>query len=311
MKIIFFGTGGSLPTKDRGLISIGLRLNGEFLLFDCGECTQRQMTHTNFSPMNVDAIFLTHFHGDHFSGLPGLVQTMSLMDRERPLDIYGPPDVEERITSMLRVPIYTLKFEIRVREIKAGRKVDRGGYEVTTTESDHSVPGLAYALVEGERPGKFHPDRARELGLEPGPKYSQLQKGESVETESGDVVNPEQVIGPPRPGRKITYTGDTRPAENIVKLAKNSDILIHDATFGKDLEDEAEKAGHSTVEDAAIIANRADVDKLVLVHPSPRYPDLSDLERQARDIFTDTIFAEDLMEIEVEFKDHRGAQKKS
>lgn len=291
-----------MPMKDRGLTSIALRRNGELLLFDVGEGTQRQMTHTSISPMKVDTIFITHFHGDHFLGIPGLVQTMSLMDRERELWIYGPPGTEEKISKLLEIPVYTLKFDIKIQDLEPGDKVKKEDYQIETTETDHFTPGIAYALVENERPGKFYPDKAKELGIEPGPKYSRLQEGKSIELSNGQTIEPEQVMGPPRPGRKVVYTGDTRPSQKILELAKGADLLIHDGTFAEDLEDEAEEGGHSTVEDAAEIAKEAEVEKLVLTHPSPRYSDLSDLEKQAQEIFPNSTFAEDLMEIEVELK---------
>lgn len=303
MKLIFLGTGGSMPTKERGLTSIALRREGELLLFDCGEGTQRQMTHTNVSPMKVDAIFITHFHGDHFLGVPGLVQTMSLMDRERNLEIYGPPGTEEKISSLLKIPTYSLKFDIEVRDLTPGDKVRREGYQIETAEIKHSAPGIAYSVVEDERPGKFHVEKAKELGLEPGPKYSHLQEGEAIELSDGTTIEPEQVVGPPRPGRKITYSSDTRPSEEILKLAEDADVLIHDGTFGADLEEEAQEGGHSTVKQAAQIAKEANVEKLVLTHPSPRYSDLSELENEAQEIFPNSVFVEDLMEIEVDLKD--------
>lgn len=303
MKLIFLGTSGSMPTRDRGLPSIALRRRGELLLFDCGEGTQRQMNHTQISPMKVDAVFITHYHGDHFLGLPGLVQTMSLMDRERGLEIFGPPGTEERITTLLKIPQYHLKFEIKVRDLEPGDSIGREGYSIKTAENDHSTPGIAYALVEDERPGKFHPEKAKELGIEPGPKYSLLQKGETIKLPDGTEVEPDQVMGPPRPGRKIVYTGDTRPSEKIIELADGADVLIHDGTFGEELEEEAQEGGHSTVRDSAEVAKRAGVDRLILTHASPRYNDLSELEEQAQKIFPNAIFAEDFLEIEVHLKE--------
>lgn len=301
MKLVFFGTGGSMPTKDRGLSSIALRRRGEILLFDCGEGTQRQMTNTKISPMKIDAIFITHFHGDHFLGIPGLVQTMSLMDRERVLKIYGPPQTEKRISTLLRVPTYTLKFDIEIHNLEPGEVIEREGYRIETARIDHSSPGIAYALVEDQRPGKFYPEKAKDLGLEPGPEYSRLQKGESIELSDGRTVDPSQVLGPPRPGRKVVYSGDTRPSEEILELSKNADVLIHDGTFASDLEEEAQDGGHSTVQDAAKIAKRARVKQLILTHASPRYTDVSNLEHEAQEIFPSSIFARDLMEYEVEF----------
>ncbi len=303
MKIIFLGTGGSLPTKERGLTSIAVRRKGELLLFDCGEGTQRQMTWTEVSPMKIDTILLTHFHGDHFLGIPGLIQTMSLMDRERKLEIYGPPGTQEKISNLIQIPIYTEKFEVEIKELTPGNQIQREEYYIETAEPDHSINEIAYALTEKQRPGKFYPEKAKELGLEPGPEYARLQKGESVKLSDGSIVKPDQVLGPARPGRKIVYSGDTRPSENICELAEGANVLIHEATFGSDLEEEAEVAGHSTAKGAAEIAEEAGVDRLFLIHASPRYPDLSVLEEEAKEIFQNTVFAEDLMEVEVSFKD--------
>ncbi|KXB05247.1 ribonuclease Z [candidate division MSBL1 archaeon SCGC-AAA382A03] len=303
MKIIFLGTGGSFPTKKRGLISIAIRRKGEVLLFDCGEGTQRQMTWTEISPMKIDAVFLTHFHGDHFLGLPGLIQTMSLMDRERELKIFGPLGTETKISSLLKIPCYNSNFEISIDELSPGDEINREEYEIKTVETNHSVSGLAYSIIEEERPGKFYPKKAERLGIKPGPDYSRLQEGESIELENGKKVNPNQVIGPSRPGRKITYSGDTRPSKKISKLAENSDVLIHEGTFSNELEEEAEKASHCTAKKAAEIAKEAKVEKLILVHPSPRYPNLSKLEKEAQKIFSNSIYAEDLMDIKVELKD--------
>lgn len=289
-----------MPTKERGLTSVAIRRDGELLLFDCAEGTQRQMTHTKLSPMKVDAIFVTHFHGDHFLGLPGLVQTMSLMDRERNLEIYGPSGTIDRISTLLGVPLYTLKFEIDIREMEPGEKIQRSGYSVEAVGVDHSVQGIAYALIEDERPGRFYPEKAKELGIDPGPKYSELQEGETLELPDGTKVNPEQVMGPPRSGRKIVYSGDTRPCEAVKSLAKGADLLIHDGTFGSDLAEEARVGGHSTSQEAAKLAAEAGVKRLVLTHPSPRYSDLSELEEEAQEIFPDSIYAKDFMEIEID-----------
>lgn len=302
MKIIFLGTGGSMPTQERGLTSIALRRKGELLLFDCGEGTQRQMTKTVVSPMKVDVIFLTHFHGDHFLGLPGLVQTMSLMDRERKLRIYGPEGAGEKISNLLQIPTYTLKFDIEIEELNPGEIVKRESYRIETAKNNHSTPGLAYALIEDERPGEFQPEKAKELGLDPGPDYARLQNGESVELPDGTEIRPEQVMGPPRPGRKVVYSGDTRPTDAVTELADGADILIHDGTFGSELAEEAQEGGHSTVLEAAEVAKNAGVEKLVLTHPSPRYSDLKELEKQAREVFNKSEFARDLSEIEVELR---------
>lgn len=299
MKLTFLGTGGSMPTAERGLAAIALKRGAELLLFDCGEGSQRQMVRAGISPLKLDAVFLTHFHGDHFLGLPGLVQTMSLMDRERKLGIYGPSGTETRVGALLRIPLYALKFEVEVQELKLGQELRRRGYSIHTCELDHNVPGIAYALVEDERPGRFDPERAQELGVKPGPDFSRLQAGEEVRALGGKVVKPEQVMGPPRPGRKIVYADDTRPSEHVVELAQGADVLIHDCTLSDDLEERALESGHSTPKLAAEVAKKAGVHKLVLVHMSPRYSNTSELLEQAKKVFPNSVVAHDLMELEV------------
>ncbi|MEA1905279.1 MAG: ribonuclease Z [Candidatus Hadarchaeota archaeon] len=299
MKLTFLGTGGSMPTAERGLSAIALKRVGELLLFDCGEGAQRQMVRAGISPLKLDAIFITHFHGDHFLGLPGLVQTMSLMDRERKLEIYGPSGTETRVDALLRIPLYTLKFEVELRDLKTGQELRRGDYTIHTCELDHNVPGIAYALIEDRRPGRFDPEKAQELGVKLGPDFSRLQSGEEVKVSGDKAVKPEQVMGPPRPGRKIAYAGDTRPSERVVELARDADVLIHDCTLSDDLEERALESGHSTPRLAAEVAKKAGVRKLVLVHVSPRYPDTSELLEQAKKVFPNSVVAHDLMELEV------------
>ncbi|KXB03351.1 ribonuclease Z [candidate division MSBL1 archaeon SCGC-AAA261G05] len=303
LKIIFLGTSGSMPTAERGLTSIIIRREGEVLIFDCGEGSQRQMIRAGFSPMKIDAIFITHYHGDHFLGIAGLVQTLSLMDRERKLEIYGPPGTEEKIGTFLTLPTFTLKFEVQIQDITPGAGIRRKGYEIRTCETQHGVPGIAYALVEDERPGKFYPEKAEELGVKPGPDFSRLQNGEEIEAADGSIVKPDQVMGPPRPGRKIVYSGDTKPIDQMIKFSQGADILIHDATLASDLQELADEGGHSTPIDAAKIAKEAGVERLILTHVSPRYPDSSELEDEAKEVFPDTRVAEDFMELEVELKD--------
>lgn len=303
MKLIFLGTGGSMPTAERGLAAIALKREGELLLFDCGEGTQRQLVRAGLSPLKLDAIFITHFHGDHFLGIPGLVQTMSLMDRERKLEVYGPSGTETRVGALLRIPLYTLNFEVEIRDLKPGQELHRKGYSIYTCELDHNVPGIAYALIEDERPGRFDPEKAQKLGIKPGPAFSKLQAGQEVEVPGGKAVKPRQVMGPPRPGRKIVYADDTRPSEPVIELAKGADVLIHDCTLSDDLEGKALESGHSTPKLAAEVAKRANVRKLVLIHVSPRYPDASELLAQARKVFPNSVVAHDLMELEVKLRE--------
>ena len=301
MKLIFLGTGGSIPTPKRGLPAIAVRREGELLLFDCGEGTQSQMARVGLSPLKLDTIFITHLHGDHFLGLAGLVQTMSLQDRKRKLEVFCPWGEGERIESYLRIPHYTLAFEVEVRELKPGDEVKRKGYRILTSDVDHPVPSIAYALVEDERPGKFYPEKAIALGVKPGPDFSLLKSGASIRLRDG-VVEPEQVMGPPRPGRKIVYAGDTRPCDQVVELSRDADVLIHDCTLDDELVDKAAESAHSTPSDAAGIAKRAKVKQLVLLHVSPRYTGDKVLLEQAKKIFPNTVVARDLMELEVKLK---------
>ncbi|MBC7219364.1 MAG: ribonuclease Z [Hadesarchaea archaeon] len=304
MKLIFLGTSGSIPTSRRNIPAIALKLNGELLLFDVAEGTQRQMAMAHLSPMKVSSIFITHLHGDHFLGLAGLVQTMSLLFRSEPLEVYCPAGERERLETYLRIPHYTLTFDVVVQELRPGDEVRRRGYRVLTSEVDHPVPSLAYAVVEDNRPGHIDVRRAEELGLKPGPDFARLKAGQSVRLKDGTIVTPEQVIGPTRPGRKIVYTGDTRPSDRIVDFARGADVLIHDCTLADDLVDKAEENSHSTPSQAAEVAKRAGVRQLILMHISPRYEDDSVLQEQARKIFPNTLVARDFMVIEVPLRDN-------
>ncbi|MFN4133308.1 MAG: ribonuclease Z [Candidatus Hadarchaeales archaeon] len=299
MKLTFLGTTGSIPTKSRGLPSIAIRREGELILFDCGEGTQSQMVKAGLSPLKIDSIFLTHLHGDHFLGLAGIVQTMSLLDRKTPLEIFAPIEDVERIREYLRIPHYTLTFDVNVHGLRPGEEVKRKGYRIKTCRPEHSVPELAYALVEDERPGRLDVEKAISMGIFPGPSFSKLKAGIPVKGAGGRIVHPEEVIGPPRPGRKIVYTGDTKPTERIVDLARGADVLIHDATLSDDLSEKAGENFHSTPSGAATVAKEAGVKLLVLIHISPRYEDATILLEQAKKVFPNTIVAEDLMELEV------------
>lgn len=303
MKIIFLGTTGSIPTKKRGLPAVAIKVDKELLLLDCGEGTQRQMALAHVSPLKVDAIFITHLHGDHFLGLAGLVQTMSLLDRTRALEVYCPKGEKERIENYLKIPHYTPTFDVLVRELESGDEVRRKGYRVLASAPDHPVPELAYALVEDDRPGKIDVGAAQKLGVKPGPGFSKLRAGETIKLPDGREVRPGDIVGPRRPGRKIVYSGDTRPSERLAELAKGADVLIHEATLADDLLEKAEENRHSTPSGAAEIARKAGAKQLVLVHISPRYEDEAIPLEQAKKIFPDTIVARDMMEIEVPHRD--------
>jgi len=302
VKVVFLGTSGSLPTSTRSLPAIALRREKELLLFDCGEGVQSQMVRCGISPLKVNSIFITHLHGDHFLGLAGLVQTMALLGRTSPLEIYCPGEDEEKVWDYLKLPRYTLTFDISVKGLRAGAEIKRKGYRITTCDVVHPVPAIAYSLIEDKRRGRFYPEKAVQLGLKPGPEFSRLLAGESVKTGEGQVVNPSDVIGPPRQGRKVTYTGDTRPSKKIIEFARGADLLIHDSTFSEDMKDRAIESCHSTAVEAAEIAERAGVKLLALFHISPRYSDASALLSEARMIFPETILPEDLSTVEIALK---------
>src|SRR5574340_262227 len=302
MQIVFLGTSGSWPTPKRNVSAIAVKRGPEVLLFDCGEGTQRQFMASKLSFMQVSRVFLTHFHGDHFLGLPGLLQSMNFFGREAPLEVYGPAGCEALVTQLLTLGHFKAGFPVAARDLSPGDRVDFGEYEVTAFEAVHTVPGLSYVLQEKERPGRFDLETAKALGIPPGPLYSKLQDGETV-TVGGKTFRPEQVLGPPRRGRKIVYTGDSMPHEVLVTMARGADVLIHDATSDVALEEKANRYGHSSSRQAAIVAKEANVGLLVLTHLSPRYEDPAVLFNDAKAVFERVQLAEDFAEIEVPYPD--------
>jgi ribonuclease Z len=304
LRVIFLGTAGSVPTPKRSLPAIVIQRKSELLIFDCGESIQRQMIQAGVGFHRKTKIFITHLHGDHILGLPGLLQTMSLLDRERKLEIYGPPGIEAFVKAIQQTVQFSLTFPLKIQEVKDANIVcEEKEYEVHAVWADHVVPSLAYALIEKPRPGKFNSEKAKALGVPEGPLWSKLQHGSAVKLPNGQVVRSEEVVGPPRPGRKVVYSGDTRPAENVVELAQSADLLIHDATFDDELTERAYEDGHSTASQAAEIAGKARVERLILTHISARYKDASVLVEQARRIFPKTDIAEDFMKIVLPLKD--------
>jgi ribonuclease Z len=304
LTVTFLGTSGSVPTSKRALPAIVFRRKDELLLFDCGEGLQRQMIQANIGFHRKMKVFVTHMHGDHVLGLPGLLQTMSLLERERKLDIYGPIGIKAFVEAIKQTVQFALTFPINVYEIEDEGIVCREKeYEIHATWVEHVIPSLAYALVEKPRSGRFFPEKARRLGVEEGPLWAKLQQGTNIRLPNGRVIKSEEVTGPLRMGRKIVYTGDTKPTENLAKLAENADLLIHDATFDDELIERALEDGHSTPSQAAETAKRANVKWLILTHISARYRDGSVLVEQARKIFSKADVAEDLMKIDIPLKD--------
>jgi len=303
LKITFLGTSGSMPTKDRGLPAIAIRKERELLLFDCGEGTQRQILKSDLKIGKLSKVFITHLHGDHVLGIAGLLQTFSLLGRDKPLEIYGPPGISDFLKAIIKTVKFTLTFDVKVSEIEKGLVVEEEDYYVTCTPVDHGVYTLAYALIEKPRPGKFSPEKAEALGVPKGPLWKKLQLGKPITLENGRVIRPEQVVGKPRPGRKIVYSGDTRPCSEMIKFAQGADLLIHDGTFDQNLKEKALEGGHSTVIDAAKIALKAGVKRLAIFHISPRYTeeDVKKLEKEIRDIFPASFISYDFLTIHIPY----------
>jgi ribonuclease Z len=300
LHVVFLGTAAGVPTINRGMPAVLVKRDGEQLMFDCGEGVQRQMLLARENLNRKMKIFVTHMHGDHVLGIPGLLQTMALFNREKKLDVYGPPRINDFLLAIRETVPFGLTFSIEIHEIeKAGIVFDQEEYYVEAIESKHAIPSLAYAYVEKLRPGKFHPKKAEALGVPEGPQWGRLQHGQSVKLRTGHVIKPENVMDPPRKGRKIVYTGDTRPFKLLEKFAFSADLLIHESTLGDELAERAEEYGHSTPSQAARTARNARVKELVLTHISQRYKDTSKMLKQAKKIFRKTVIAEDFMKLDV------------
>ncbi len=302
IRVTFLGTAASRPTVGRNVPALTVQREGELLLFDCGEGTQRQMMRygTGFS---LNDIFITHMHADHFLGVTGLLRTLGLQGREEPIRLWAPRGGGRVLEQAVALGVDRIPFGVDIRELAPDEDVARDGYRIVAFKPQHGVSALGFALLEDERLGKFHPERARELGVPEGPLFGKLHRGEAVEVE-GRVIAPGDIVGPPRPGRRIVYTGDTRPCKRTVELARDADLLIHDATFGDEEADRARATGHSTAREAAQVAQRAEVARLALTHLSARYADDPRiLEREAREVFPRVTVAYDGLDIEIPYRD--------
>jgi ribonuclease Z len=293
LSLFFAGTAGSVPTARRGLPAVLLRRGGDRLLFDCGEGTQRQLLRTVGLP-DMQAAFLTHHHADHWLGLPGMLKSFDLRDRDAPLTVYGPPGTNE-LMRVMRLVYGRLGYPFSVVELEAGESVRYDGYEVGAFNVRHRTHAFGYAIVEDARPGRFDDKLAIELGVPFGPDFGRLQRGEVV-----NGVRPEQVIGPERPGRKIVLSGDTAPCDMVRFAAHEADLLVHEATFTEEEHDRALQTGHSTARQAAEIAREAGVRLLALTHVSTRYGG-GEIRDEARAVFERTVVPRDFDAIEVPF----------
>jgi ribonuclease Z len=293
LSLFFAGTAGSVPTARRGLPALLLRAGGDRLLFDCGEGTQQQLLRSVGLP-ELDAVFITHFHLDHWLGVIGLVKSFDLRGRERELVLYGPPGLRALIDAM-RFVLGRTGYPLRIEELEPHEEVRAGGYLVAAFPVEHRAPAYGYAFAEDDRPGRFDADAARALGVQAGPDFGRLQGGEEV-----GGVKPEQVVGPPRPGRRIVVSGDTRPCQTTEVYAHGADVLVHEATFCEDERARARETGHSTAAQAAELARDAGVRLLALTHLSTRYFP-RDVRDEARAVFPDTVVPRDFDAIDVPF----------
>ena len=299
LSVAFLGTGGAVPSARRNTASVLVTRGGERLLFDCGEGTQRQMQRS-LGLVQVDAIFFSHFHADHFLGLPGLLKTYDLTERERPLTVYGPRGLRDLFQSMARV-IGRVGYQLDLVELEPGDAVGCDAAEVRAFPVEHSVRAFGYSLVEAERPGRFDPETAKQLGVAEGPDFATLQRGEAVQGALGPV-QPGDVMGESRPGRTIVITGDTAPCQATVDAARGAELLVHDASFAEEEAQRAADTGHSTVGQAAAVAREAQVKLLALVHISSRYHVGKVLE-EAREVFEPSLAPRDFDLVEIPFSE--------
>jgi ribonuclease Z len=304
LDVVFLGTSGSVPTAKRAPTSLLVRRGGERLLVDCGEGTQRQLLRSGIGLVELAEVFVTHYHADHYLGLPGMLKTFALRGRELPLTIYGPPGLGELVEALRRI-FGKLTYPLQLRELRPEDALEREGYRIVAFPSDHALPGIGYAIVEDPRPGRFDVEAARALGVPEGPLWGLLQRGEPVPLGDGGTVTAEQVLGPARPGRKVVISGDTRPARSVLEAAIDADLLVHEATFSAGEKERAEETGHSTAADAAELARLAGVRMLALTHLSNRYFG-AELLREARAVFPEAVVPRDFDIIDVRFAERGG-----
>jgi len=302
IRITFLGTAAARPTVTRNVSALALQREGDLWLLDCGEGTQRQMMKFG-SGFGLRGILITHLHGDHILGLTGLLRTMALQGRTDPLPIHGPPGSLPVLESVVHLGGRLSAFPVHLHEMAPGERIrcDAEGYDIETFAVRHGVSAVGYVLREHERPGRFDVERARELGVPEGPLFGRLHRGEAVEVD-GRTIRPEEVVGPPRPGRSVAFTGDTRPCAETVAAAQGAELLVHDATFTSDEAERARETFHATAAEAARIARQAGVRRLALTHVSARYSaNASPLEREAGEIFPGTMVAFDGLTLELPY----------
>lgn len=304
LDLVFLGTSGSMPTAQRAPTAILLRRGGERLLFDCAEGTQRQLLRSGIGLIELREVFLTHYHADHYLGLPGMLKTFALRGREAPLTVYGPPGLVDLFGTLRRI-FGKLTYRVELVEIRPGDALERGDYALATFPVEHGVSAVGYALVEETRPGRFDVAAADGLGIPAGPERGALQRGEAITLADGRTITPDAVLGPPRPGRKVVLGGDTAPSQSVLEAARGADVLVHEATFAEEERERARETAHSTARDAAELARAAEVGMLALTHLSNRYFG-PELVREARAVFPDTVVPKDFDIIDVRFQERGG-----
>jgi ribonuclease Z len=307
LDIFFLGTGAGIPAKLRNVTSIALKLleeRGSIWLFDAGEATQHQILHTSIKPRRIEKIFITHLHGDHIYGLPGLLASRSFQGGESEVTVFGPKGLKEYITISLSVSQTYLKYPLKIVEIAEGVIFEDEQFIVEARLLEHGIPSYGYRIVEKDRPGTLLADKLVEAGVQPGPIFRKIKGGETVTLEDGTVIVPSDFLGPAQKGRIVTILGDTRYCENAISLAWDADLLIHEATFSKGEEKLAFDYFHSTTHQAAEVANLAGSKQLCLTHISSRYDRQAcqELVTEAREVFANTDIAEDFKEINIPSK---------
>ena len=298
MKLVFLGTAGAQPTEERSLSCICIEKEGEILMFDAGEGAQVSYLKSGLGWNKRMKIFVTHLHGDHCIGILGLLQTMTLQHRAEVVEIYGPDGIEEFIASNIKILKFGLSFPVMITSVGEEKIVDEETYSIYACKADHSILTFSYLFQEKDRPGRFFPEKAKKLGIPEGNLWSQLQKGHAIQVDNM-TINPSQVLGEKRPGKKIGISGDTRPTKKLEGFFKNCDYLVFDSTFLDELKDKAVETHHSTAKEAASLAKNANVSNLILTHFSARYKDESVLENEAKTIHNSVIAAKDQLQIEI------------
>lgn len=302
LTVRFLGTSASRPTVERNVTSVAIIREGETLLFDCGEGTQRQMMRYGVS-FALEDIFFTHMHADHMLGVIGLFRTLSLQGRTEPMRLWGPRGSAALLKQAIALGSEKQPFPLEINEVTPESPIKRNGYSIVPYPADHKDKiALGFALIEEIRLGRFNPDKARELGIPEGPAWGRIHKGQSVTLDDGRVIEPSELVGKERPGRRVVFTGDTRPAKSTIDISEGADLLIHEATFSDEEHARAVETGHATSREAASVALEAGVKQLVLTHLSARYSvNATELLQQAKEIFPGTIVARDGFELEVPF----------